>query len=425
MAEMNPLRRRMIEDMKVRNLSPVTQRCYMHTVAKFAQHVNRSPDRLGLEEVRAYQVHLTTTGISWAGFNVAVCALRFLYGVTLGRTAMVERIPYARKQQQLPVILSADEIVRFFAAVPSLKHRTALMAAYAAGLRVSEVVRLRVADIDSNRMLIRVEQGKGHRDRYVMLSAQLLVVLRAYWQEIRPKHWLFPGRDESHPLHVSTLHWVCRNARERAKLGKPVSVHTLRHSFATHLLEAGTDIRTIQSLPRRRPGCCSAISICRPRRVIPRSQPPRSATRPARSTGWSWRKRRRTEAGRSCPRSRWRISSAAAARRIDRRMPATSAAPNGASWARSRRAAPRCSAAMSSAARRAVSFASPIIRAATGIARNARDRRPPPGWPNGRTNCCRCRISTSSSPCRRQPPKSLSRTRQRSTPSCSGPQPRH
>ena len=128
MAEMNPLRRRMIEDMQVRNLSPVTQRCYVHAVAKFAQHFNQSPDRLGLEEVRAYQIHLTTTGISWAGYNVAVCALRFLYGVTLGRTAMVERIPYARKPQQLPVILSADEIVRFFAAVPSLKHRTALMA---------------------------------------------------------------------------------------------------------------------------------------------------------------------------------------------------------------------------------------------------------------------------------------------------------
>jgi integrase/recombinase XerD len=175
-------------------------------------------------------------------------ALRFFYGVTLERPAMVERIPHARKQQQLPVILSSDEIVRFFAAVPSLKHRTALMAAYAAGLRVSEVVRLRVADIDSDRMLIRVEQGKGHRDRYVMLSAQLLVMLRTYWQEIRPKHWLFPGRDESRPIDASTLHWACRNARKAAKLGKPVSVHTLRHSFATHLLETGTDIRTIQVL---------------------------------------------------------------------------------------------------------------------------------------------------------------------------------
>ena len=185
MAETNPLRRRMIEDMRVRNLSPVTQRCYVHAVAKFAQHFNRSPDRLGLEEVRAYQIHLTTTGISWAGFNVAVCALRFLYGVTLGRTAMVERIPYARKQQQLPVILSADEIVRFFAAVPSLKHRTALMAAYAAGLRVSEVAAAagrryrQQAHADPDRT-----GQRGHRDRYVMLSAQLLVVLRAYWQEI-------------------------------------------------------------------------------------------------------------------------------------------------------------------------------------------------------------------------------------------------
>src|SRR5260221_9821270 len=156
-----PLRRRMSEDMQVRNLSPVTQRCYVHAVAKFAQHFNRSPDRLGLAEVRTYQIHLVSTGTSWAGFNVAVCALRFFYGVTLGRAAMVDRIPYARKRRQLPVILSADEVVRFLAAVPSLKHRTALMTAYAAGLRVSEVVRLKIADIDSSRMLIRVEQGKG------------------------------------------------------------------------------------------------------------------------------------------------------------------------------------------------------------------------------------------------------------------------
>jgi integrase/recombinase XerD len=248
MAPMTALRRRMIEDMKVRNFSPVTQRCYVHAVAKFAQYFKQSPDRLGLAEVRAYQIHLVETGASWARFNVAVSALRFFYGVTLGRPAMVERIPHGRKQQQLPVILSSDEIVRFFAAVPSLKHRTALMAAYAAGLRVSEVVRLQVADIDSDRMLIRVEQGKGQRDRYVMLSAQLLIRLRTYWHEIRPKHWLFPGRDESRPLDASTLHWACRNARQAAKLRKPVSVHTLRHSFATHLLETGTDIRTIQVL---------------------------------------------------------------------------------------------------------------------------------------------------------------------------------
>jgi integrase/recombinase XerD len=248
MAEMTLLRRRMIEDMKVRNLSPATQRCYLHAVAKFAQHSKRSPDRLGLAEIRAYQIHLTSIGVSWAVFNVAVCALRFFYGVTLGRTAMVDRIPYARQRQELPVILSPEEVARFFAAAPSLKHRMALMTAYAAGLRVSEVVRLKITDIDSSRMLIRVEHGKGGRDRYVMLSPQLLVVLRAYWREARPAHWLFPGRDKNRPLDASTLQWACRNARTAAKLGKPVSVHTLRHSFATHLLEAGTDIRVIQVL---------------------------------------------------------------------------------------------------------------------------------------------------------------------------------
>ena len=161
MAEITPLRRRMIEDMKVRNLSPATQRCYAHAVAKFAHHFKRSPDRLGLAEIRAYQIHLTSIGVSWAGFNVAVCALRFFYGVTLGRTAMVDRIPYACQRQELPVILSAEEVARFFAAAPSPKHRMALMTAYAAGLRVSEVVRLKITDIDSGRMLIRVEQGKG------------------------------------------------------------------------------------------------------------------------------------------------------------------------------------------------------------------------------------------------------------------------
>jgi hypothetical protein len=183
-------------------------------------------------------IHLTSIGASWAGFNVAVCALRFFYGVTLGRTAMVDRIPYARKRRQLPVILSADEIARFLAAVPSLKHRTALMTAYAAGLRVSEVVHLKLTDIDSGRMLIRVEQGKGGRDRYIMLSPQLLIVLRAYWRETRPAHWWFPGQDESRPLDASVLQWACRNARAAAKLGKLITVHTLRHSFATHLRAA-------------------------------------------------------------------------------------------------------------------------------------------------------------------------------------------
>jgi integrase len=152
------------------------------------------------------------------------------------------------------VILSADEVARFLAAVPSLKHRAALMTAYAAGLRVSEVVRLKIADIDSDRMLIRIEHGKGGRDRYVMLSPLLLAVLRDYWRAARPSHWLFPGHDEGRPLDASVLQWACRAARAVARLGKPVTVHTLRHSFATHLLEAGTDIRTIQVLlGRQRP----------------------------------------------------------------------------------------------------------------------------------------------------------------------------
>ena len=346
MAEMNPLRRRMIEDMQVRNLSPVTQRCYVHAVAKFAQHFNRSPDRLGLEEVRAYQIHLTTTGISWAGFNVAVCALRFLYGVTLGRTAMVERIPYARKQQQLPVILSADEIVRFFAAVPSLKHRTALMAAYAAGLRVSEVVRLRVADIDSNRMLIRVEQGKGHRDRYVMLSPQLLVVLRAYWQEIRPKHWLFPGRDESHPLDVSTLHWACRNARETAKLGqagdRPYAASQLCHPSARSRHRYPHDPAPPVLLGHQRSVDDSAL-------YPGRNDDDRQHDQPVRPAG-AGESDARLIAGRSCPRSRWRIFSAATARRTAGARRPSRPRPNAASWVRSRHAARRRSAAMSSAA---------------------------------------------------------------------------
>jgi len=248
MAEMNPLRRRMIEDMQVRNLSPVTQRCYVHAVAKFAQHFNRSPYRLGLAEIRAYQIHLTTTGISWAGFNVAVCALRFFYGTTLGRTAMVDRIPYARKRRQLPVILSAEEVARFFAAVPSLKHRTALMTAYAAGLRVSEVTHLRVSDIDSQRMVIHVRRGKGQKDRYAMLSPRLLEILRAYWKAARPADFLFPGAVPEQPITTGSVRRVCYRARRAAGLAKHVTVHTLRHSFATHLLEAGTDLRTIQVL---------------------------------------------------------------------------------------------------------------------------------------------------------------------------------
>jgi site-specific recombinase XerD len=238
----------MIEDMTVRNLSPATQRSYIYAVTKFSRYFNRSPDRLGLENVRAFQVHLVSTGISWPALNQTVCALRFFYGVTLGHDKIPERIPYAREPRKLPVVLSAEEVVRFLEAVPSLKARTALATAYAAGLRASKAVGLKVADIDSGRMVIRVEHGKGGKDRYVMLSAQLLGILRTYWRLARPQHWLFPGREETKPIDVQVLHAACRSARSATGLAKHVTVHTLRHSFATHLLESGTDIRIIQVL---------------------------------------------------------------------------------------------------------------------------------------------------------------------------------
>ena len=248
MAAISPLRRRMIEDMTIRNLSPATQRSHLNAVSKFSRHFGRSPDRLGLDEVHAFQVHLVATGTSWPSLNQIVCALRFFYGVTLGQATIPERIAYAREPQKLPVVLSADEVVRFLEAIPSLKSRTALTTVYAAGLRVSEVVMLKIADIDSGRMVIRVEHGKGGKDRYVMLSPQLLRILRGYWRLARPKRWLFPGRDEERPLEPTTLHAACRSARTAAGLAKEVTAHTLRHSFATHLLENGADIRIIQVL---------------------------------------------------------------------------------------------------------------------------------------------------------------------------------
>lgn len=246
--QLSPLRRRMIDDMTVRNLSPATQRSYIHAVAKFSRYFGRSPERLDIEDVRAYQVYLVAQGISWPSLNQTVCALRFFYGVTLGWNEIPERIAYAREPRKLPVILGADEVVRFLEAVPSLKTRSALTTAYAAGLRASETASLKVADIDSSRMLIQVRHGKGSKDRTVMLSPQLLAILRTYWRLARPKEWLFPGRDEGKPIDVQVLHAACRSAAKAAGLAKRVTVHTLRHSFATHLLESGVDIRIIQVL---------------------------------------------------------------------------------------------------------------------------------------------------------------------------------
>ena len=246
MAEMSPLRRRMIDDMKISNLSPATQKSYVQAVAKFSHYFKRSPARLGAEQVHVYQLHLVSHGLSCSERNKVVSALRFFYRVTLGRSDLPEHIPHAKQPRKLPVVLSPQEVVRFLQAVAELKKRIALTTAYAAGLRVSEVTHLKISNIDSQRMLIRVEAGKGGKDRYVTLSPQLLGILRQYYQLVHPRHWLFPGRQPDRPLSAAALHAACRAAN--AALDKRVTVHTLRHSFATHLLESGTDIRIIQAL---------------------------------------------------------------------------------------------------------------------------------------------------------------------------------
>lgn len=245
---MTPLRQRMLEDMQIRNFAENTQEQYIIYVAAFAKHFGKSPGNLGLEEIRSYQLYLLKQKEVCPGtLNVAVSALRFLYGVTLERDWDIQMIPYAKKPKKLPIVLSCQEVARLFHAVNNLKYRTALMTTYAAGLRGGEVTQLKVTDIDSDRMCIRVEQGKGRKDRYVMLSPKLLHHLRQYWKEYKPPDWLFTGQRGGH-LPISTLQAVCKAARKDARIKKPITPHTLRHSFATHLLEAGTDIRTIQLL---------------------------------------------------------------------------------------------------------------------------------------------------------------------------------
>jgi integrase/recombinase XerD len=245
---MSPLRQRMIEDLRLRNYAPKTQQIYLDHVGRFARHFDRSPEALGSEEIRTYQLHLVEQGVSWSQFNQAVCALRFLYRVTLKREDAVEHIPFPKQEKRLPSVLSPEEVQRLLGAVENRKHRLVLMVLYAAGLRVSEAVHLKVEDIDSARMVIRVRQGKRRKDRLVMLSPVLLEELRRYWRWYRPPLWLFPGSDAATPLSISAIQKVCQRARRAAAIQKQVSPHTLRHSFATHLLEAGTDLRMIQTL---------------------------------------------------------------------------------------------------------------------------------------------------------------------------------
>ena len=244
----SPLRRRMIEDMTIRKFAAKTQHDYLQRVKNFAAYLGRSPDTANFEDLRRYQLQLAASGAGVPTLNQTISTLRFFFKITLGRPDIVERTAFVHEPSKLPVVLSPEDVARLLDAAPSLKYRTALSVAYGAGLRASEVVALKISDIDSQRMVIRVEQGKGRKDRYVMLSPYLLDLLRAWWKLARPQGWLFPGQNRLNPLTTRQLNRACHAAAHRAEIDKRVSLHTLRHSFATHLLEQNIDIRVIQVL---------------------------------------------------------------------------------------------------------------------------------------------------------------------------------
>jgi integrase/recombinase XerD len=244
----SPLRRRMIEDMTVRNFAPKTQHDYIRAVTNLTRFLGRSPDTAIAEDLRRFQLHLTESGVRAPTINFTVTALRFFFTVTLDRADAIKHLTFVAEPRKIPVVLSPEEVARFLEAVPGVKYKAAFSAAYGAGLRVSEVAALKVSDIDSERMLLRIEQGKGHKDRYAMLSPVLLELLRDWWRIARPKVWLFPGRDPLQPMSTRQLNRACHAAADMAEITKRVSPHTLRHSFATHLLEQNTDIRVIQVL---------------------------------------------------------------------------------------------------------------------------------------------------------------------------------
>ena len=251
MAPTTPLRQRMTEDMQVRNLAPNTQTSYVQQVSLFARHFNKSPELLGPEDIRTYQVYLTNERkLAPGSVVIAVSALRFLYKVSLKKDwSFEDLIPAPKKPQKLPVVLSPEEVLQFLGCVGNTKQRAILTTCYAAGLRISEAVHLKPTDIDSQRMVIRVEQGKGQKDRYVMLSPKLLETLRTYWRAVRPQGgWLFEGDVSGQPITRNAVALACRNARQLSRIRKPISPHSMRHAFAVHLLESGTDVRTIQLL---------------------------------------------------------------------------------------------------------------------------------------------------------------------------------
>jgi site-specific recombinase XerD len=246
---MSELRQQMLADLRIRNYAERTQGIYVQRVVETARHFKRSPEDLTKEEVRGYLRELKEgRRVSRSAFAQVIAALRFLYTVTLDRPDMVPHLPYPRLKRRHPVVLSAGEVVRLLRAIGNLKHRTVAMVLYGAGLRITEALALELRDVDSARMVLTVRHGKGDRDRQVTLSSVLLKALRVYWRAYRPSTWLFPGQKADEPLGPSTIQRAVKAARLKAKIAKPASPHTLRHSYATHLMEAGTDLRVIQTL---------------------------------------------------------------------------------------------------------------------------------------------------------------------------------
>jgi site-specific recombinase XerD len=245
---MTPLRERYVQDLRLRNKSPRTIETYVLRVALFARHFGCSPERLGPDHLRIYQQHLIARNVSWSTFNQAVCALRFLYQVTLGRPEAIRHLPFAKRPRTVPTVLSPEEVVRFLEGALPGRDRMLLDVIYSCGLRLKEALGLQVGDIDSARMVLRIRHGKGQKERLAPLSPRLLSALREYWREHRPATWLFPGIKATLPLTDGTVQRICKRTARRAGLTKRISPHTLRHSFATHLLEAGVDLLSVQAL---------------------------------------------------------------------------------------------------------------------------------------------------------------------------------
>ena len=239
----------MDRELRIRGFAETTRKVYLKRMERYVRYFMRPPDELTLDDVKEYQLFLVKhRGVKWSSFNSDVCAIRFFYRNVLGVDWDIEKIPYQKCGRNLPEVLSKDEVIALLDALPNLKHRAILTTLYSGGLRVGEALRLRLRNVDSGRMMIRIEQGKGRKDRYTMLSPKLLETLRHYWLEYRPATWLFPGRDPSRPISREAVEKVVRRAREKAGIGKHISPHSLRHAFATHLLERGMNIRVIQRL---------------------------------------------------------------------------------------------------------------------------------------------------------------------------------